>query len=298
MYYWMQVVTMSLICLLGGSTALSAEKKFSKDAIIMVAFGTSDAEARKVFTYIDKKVKARFPKNKIYWGFTAKSIVEKLRKEGTDNGVLTLDEALKKAHDDGYNEMVLQSLHVVAGQKHRELAKKTIYGARIIVGKPLMSGSEEDVEKVLLALDKDIVKGGINVIAGHGNDHHPEYNKELEQFNAALKKKYSDSWLCTVEGKPGTGALLEEVKPAIDSSGKKVNFIPLMIVAGDHIINDVTGPEEDSWKSILEVKDYTLAKPLGYNDAILDIYFQNIEAVLAILNRGCSCHHHAVGESH
>ena len=32
--------------------------------------------------------------------------------------------------------------------------------------------------------------------------------------------------------------------------------MPLMVVAGDHAINDMSSDEEDSWKSILEDKGF------------------------------------------
>jgi sirohydrochlorin cobaltochelatase len=261
-----------------------AQEVKDKPAIILVAFGTSDDDARKVFDHIDITAKKNFPKYRVFWGFTAKTIVKKLRESSKDNGVLTLDEAIDKAIAKGYNKILLQSLHVVAGQKDKELYDIKRQGVSIVVGSPLMTGKKEDVVKLLKAVSKDIKKENINIFAGHGNDHHPEYNKELVTFNNMLRAKDKNSWLLTVEGKPGIDAIIKEILPILESEKKTVNFIPLMIVAGDHILNDVVGAEDDSWKSLLKLKEYSLTKSLGYNNAVLEIYFNNIKEALANFN--------------
>ena len=57
----------------------------------------------------------------------------------------------------------------------------------------------------------------------------------------------------TVEGTPSLDYVLARLKAA---KAKTVWLRPLMSVAGDHAQNDMAGPEEDSWKSMLEGKGY------------------------------------------
>ena len=48
-----------------------------------------------------------------------------------------------------------------------------------------------------------------------------------------------------------------------------------MVVAGDHAMNDMAGPEEDSWKSVLEKNGFeviTVKRGLGEQDAFADIF--------------------------
>ena len=52
----------------------------------------------------------------------------------------------------------------------------------------------------------------------------------------------------TVEFEPGIGPVLDMVR---SRKPKKTYLAPLMIVAGDHAINDMAGDEEDSWKNRL-----------------------------------------------
>ena len=56
-----------------------------------------------------------------------------------------------------------------------------------------------------------------------------------------------------------------------------------MFVAGEHVMSDVLGDHEDSWKSKLEGYQLdTEEKGLGFNKKILEIYFDHlVEAAAA-----------------
>ena len=50
-----------------------------------------------------------------------------------------------------------------------------------------------------------------------------------------------------------------------------------MIVAGDHATNDMSGEDDDSWKSILEKEGYSVKctlKGLGEIQAVRDIFIR------------------------
>jgi sirohydrochlorin cobaltochelatase len=69
------------------------------------------------------------------------------------------------------------------------------------------------------------------------------------------------------------------VLDSLNESGvKKVRLIPFMVVAGDHALNDLTGNESDSWKSMLEQEgfetDYYL-KGMGENDEVVKIFVKH-----------------------
>ncbi len=52
-----------------------------KPAIVMVAFGTSVIDSRRVFDHIDKRVRERYPDFEVRWAFTSQFIIEKLKKK-------------------------------------------------------------------------------------------------------------------------------------------------------------------------------------------------------------------------
>lgn len=49
----------------------------------------------------------------------------------------------------------------------------------------------------------------------------------------------------------------------------KVFLAPLMVVAGDHAINDLCGEEEDSWKSCFEQAGYQTSDLKGLGEYLL-----------------------------
>lgn len=265
-----------------GATPAAEPEAAQKTGIILVAFGTSVPEAQEVFTHIMKSARARFPGHDIVYGFTARSIVQKLRDQKRDNGVLTLEEALAEMKQRGHVRVVLQSLHVSPGQKDAEIpaaVQKSGAGLKTAFGAPLLA-TDGDLQTALAALAGEIAKDGATVFCGHGNGKHPEYNAQMIALDKLLREKFPAATLWTVEGKPGNEALEAEIKPAVAKAGGKVTFVPLMIVAGDHILNDVNGAEQDSWKNRLGATNVTIAKPLGYNEAILNLFWQHLDDAL------------------
>ena len=71
-----------------------------------------------------------------------------------------------------------------------------------------------------------------------------------------LKEKgYSNVYIATVEGFPDLNTFFSQIA---SNPIKNILLMPFMIVAGDHIQNDLVGDEEDSWKNILLSKGYNV----------------------------------------
>lgn len=246
-----------------------------KPAIVMVAFGTSVPEARRVFDYIDSKVKEKYSGYNVRWAFTSEFIIDKLKKQGvvTKN----LSQVVADLKKEGYKSAVFQSLHIVPGQEFKEIDTVDTSGLKVAVGKALLS-NDEDIVNTINALQANIDASAVNILAGHGNDHHPEFNAQLVAFAKKIESQYPNVFVCSVEGQPGTDKLNDAKEMAVKTGS--VNYIPLMVVAGDHIINDVMGDEADSWKSIVAAKENSCAKSLGFNDRVIDVYLEHLKQAL------------------
>ena len=86
--------------------------------------------------------------------------------------------------------------------------------------------------------------------------------------------------IATVEGCPSVEDMISAVKK---SSAKKVVLLPFMIVAGDHAKNDMSGEEEDSWKSIFEKEGYEvrcILKGLGEYEGIRRILLEHLKETM------------------
>ncbi len=271
-------------------------------AILLVMFGTSYHEAQVAYENIERIYRAEFPEAKIQIAFTSNYIRRKIQER--DN--ISIDNpltALARLNDEGYVNVVVQSLHVIPGEEFHDMANivESIGGIdgkfgfkNITIGLPLLM-SRNDYRNVSAALVKQFDEHTTGtertphkslrnademavVFMGHGTEH--PANSAYSQMANMLAEDYKNVFLGTIEGCPAYDELVAELKAA---KVKNVRLMPFMVVAGDHALNDLTGNESDSWKSML-VKDgfkvdFNL-KGLGENDDIAKIFVQHTRDAL------------------
>ena len=109
---------------------------------------------------------------------------------------------------------------------------------------------------------------------GHGSDHYS--NSTYPALDYMFKEKgFKNVFVGTVEGYP---KLTEVISGLKELNPSKITLMPLMVVAGDHAINDMSGDEEDSWKSTFEKAGYEvecILKGLGEYPAVRQIYVKH-----------------------
>jgi sirohydrochlorin cobaltochelatase len=249
-----------------------------RPAIVLVAFGTTNPEARKVFDYFDAAARKRYPKHDIRWALTSQFVLKKLKKQGIE--AKSLDEVVAELEEEGCKSVVFQSLHVAPGQEYSELHDIDTSAMRIEVGTALLA-DDKSINAVIKAIAPDIEKDAFNVVVCHGNRRRPEFNRQLVALAKTIEAKHDNLVVCSINGQPGTDKLAEAKTEAAKLG--KVHFIPMMLVAGVHVKDDVLGEEPTSWKNIVAAKQTTCAKPLGYRQAVLDVYFKHLDAAMAKL---------------
>lgn len=262
-------------------------KKMDKDkAILVVSFGTSVEKTRKeTIEACEKRIAAEFKDYRIERAFTS-NIIRKIYK---DKGVHinSVDEALARLKKDGVKTVVVQPLHVIPGEEYHEKILDPIDAAhnkkwftKIVVGAPLLH-SIEDYDKVVAVLQEEVAKlktTDAYVFMGHGTHHFA--NSSYSCLQLKMQDKKLPYYIGTVEGYPELDHL--EARLQRDSR-KSVTLIPLMVVAGDHAMNDMAGDEDDSWKSILKSRGYTVSADMsgmGAYRGIQDLYIEHIHDAL------------------
>jgi sirohydrochlorin cobaltochelatase len=238
-------------------------------AIILAAFGTSTA-ARDTYEYIENKIKERFPREDFYWAFTS----EKIRKKISDQNIVwkSIPDVLTDIENKGYKKAVIQSLHIVPGIEFEGICKAADKSnMQVSVGMPLLS-NDIDCFKIIKALSGRIpdTKTCATLLVGHGTPHSGAGTLYIE-FKDHLKSQFpSNVFISMISGVPSWVTTLKEIKK---SGMKRLKIIPFMLVAGEHILNDVLGSHDESWAA--QLKGYELddtEKGLGFNDEIIDIY--------------------------
>ena len=272
-------------------------------AILLVVFGTSYPEAQAAYENIERVYREEFPQAEVRIAFTSDYIRRKL----LDRDNVTIDNpltALAHLNEEGYTNVVVQSLHVIPGEEFHDLANivesvrgiEGKFGFRnLVLGEPLLMNLE-DYHNVSRALASQFEQnttgtertphssprdaGQMAVIyMGHGTEH--SANSAYSQMANILAEDHENVFLGTVEGYPG----YDEVLARLNESGvKKARLIPFMVVAGDHALNDLTGNESESWKSMLEKEgfeiDYNLLG-MGENDGIVEIFVGHTKEAFA-----------------
>ncbi len=259
-------------------SASAAPAESGKPAIVLVAFGTSVPGARQVFAHIDEQARLRYPGYQIRWAFTSKIIMAKLKAQGIVTQ--SVAEVVAELRASGVTSVVFQSLHVVPGEEYRSVQQVDTSGLQVAYGAALIS-SDRDIAAVIEALRPQINPAQPTVLVAHGNNRHARFNEWILALAERIEGQFPNLVVASVEGQPGTEPLAKA--RALSAASGSVRFLPLMVVAGDHIMNDVMGDEPDSWKNQVAAAHSECSASLGWNDAILAIYFDHLDQAMASL---------------
>lgn len=226
----------------------------NKTGILVVSFGTSVASTRKkTLDAVEADIKKAFDPLPVYCAWTSGMIRKKVAKEGLN--IYSVEEAIEAMKEAGITDILVQPTHILKGIEFEKIAAalEKAGGLNYVIGQTLIS-SQKELDEVLNIM-KDYYYTDENellLLMGHGSDH--SANALYGSMNQRAKALGMNRILtATVEGTP----TIEEILPEIE--GKNVNKVilaPFLMVAGVHALEDMSSDEEDSWKSILERKDY------------------------------------------
>ncbi|MGB8991588.1 MAG: sirohydrochlorin cobaltochelatase [Desulfobaccales bacterium] len=281
---WLAAVCALLLGLCFGSGAGAAP---TKPAIVLTAFGTSTA-AFATYKHIEAQVKERFPGYEIRWAFTSRQVRHKVLEE-QHKELPDLPQTLKDLKAAGFTRVAVQSLHVVPGAEWEEVIKesKRVPGLRVALGQPLLS-SKTDRIWVLKALTRNFpkdLKHNAVVLVGHGSPTR-QGQAAYADWASLVRSRYPDQnvFFGVVEGQPSKAAVLAAVR---QSGTSQVVFIPFLLVAGEHVDQDILGGGPDSWKSqLLKTGTYRIdgvRQGLGYQDGVVRLYLDHLHEALQIL---------------
>ena len=228
-----------------------------KKAILVVSFGTSHMDALKnSIEKIENKIKEEFKEYDVYRAFTAHMIIKKIRNRDGIN-IPTPEEALEDLREKGYEEVLVQPLHIIPGEEfdyikgivkiHKDDFKS------IKIGRPIFyyQGMEELPKDYSLFIEsiKEVLENEESVVLfGHGTAHYGNAVYGMLQ-TALVDEDYDNVFVATVEGYPSIESCIKRMKK---KNIKKTKLVPLLLVAGDHAKNDMASDEDDSLKSMLE----------------------------------------------
>lgn len=257
----------------------------SKKAILAVSFGTSYHETmEKTIGFIEKKISEKYREYDIFRAFTSSIIVKKLKGEGFDiNGV---KDELNRILNLGYEECYIQPTHMIAGIEYEKIlreAEEFKDKFKVLkIGKPLFQ-TTNDLKKLVKILGENVEfnDGEAVVLMGHGSEHC--VNTVYAALDYMFKDfGYENFFVGTVEAYPDLETVLKFVKA---KKYKKAVLMPLLMVAGDHALNDMAGDEDDSWVNIFNsngVEARAVVKGIGEYAQVAEMYIEHIQEYLNI----------------
>ena len=255
-----------------------------KKALLVVSFGTSYHDTcEKNIVACERELAASCPDRDLFRAFTSGMIIRKLKtRDGIDTD--TPLEALQKLADLGYDDVAVQSLHIINGDEYEKIAREVQSlrprFKRLTLGTPLLSG-HDDYVRLMGALTQQMPALNANekvVFMGHGASHHAfaayaclDHMMTAQRFPARVG---------AVESYPEVEVLIESMSKEGVSA---VHLMPLMLVAGDHAINDMASDEEDSWKTLFNAAGIP-ATPwrcgLGENPGVRAMFVEHLQQAL------------------
>ena len=268
----------------------------SKNAILVVSFGTSYADTReKTIGAIENRIREAFPLWRVERAFTSGMVIRSiLKKEGVS--VEDVPSALKRLAEEGVDNLVVQPTHLMTGKEYEKMCAQVepFRGSfsQIRIGRPLLA-DEADVAALAGVLEQIYCEDPESrsaaspngtaaeavLLMGHGTDVCSDgvYARLQEKLQG---KEYNRILIGTVEGAVTLSDVMEQIRP---KEVHRLRIAPLMVVAGDHAVNDMAGDSPDSWKSVLERAGYEvipLLKGLGEYPQIQELYVRHVQDVL------------------
>jgi len=308
------VLTLVLALILSVQFASAGDHKVKhKNGIVLAMFGTTVEPALQGLLNIKDKMEEAYPNTPVRIAFTSNIIRKIWQKRAADPAYVKAHPevpyeilhaqgplaTMANFQDEGFDTLIVQPTHIAPAEEFLDLSAYVNALAsidtikvkfkpfnKLVIGRPLLGTFgdthpyDQDIEAAVKAMKEDVDRAkkadAALVYMGHGNDYFPSGGSYL-QFQHMMNEVYPDvtTLVGTVEGYPAFDQVLEVLK---DKGIKKVVIRAFMIVAGDHATNDMAGPEDDSWKSML-VKEGIAVEPylhgMGENDKVADIYVRH-----------------------
>nr|WP_249329688.1 sirohydrochlorin cobaltochelatase [Wansuia hejianensis] len=270
------------------NSSVTTTKTFAetKKAILVVSFGTSYEETRKVtIDAIEQEIGEAYPDYVIYRAWTSKMILRKLKKRDNIH-YDTVTEAFRRMHSDGITDVVVQPTHVINGIENDLMTQEALAFRddfhSILFGNPLLT-TLEDTDYMIDAIHRefpDLADNEVLVLMGHGTTHYS--NSIYAALDYTFKDRgFPNIFLGTVESYPSMESLLHMVK---EFQPRRVVLAPFMIVAGDHAQNDMAGDNPESWRCQLEAEGLPVTcvlKGLGEYKSVRQLFLNHVRDAIA-----------------
>ena len=253
------------------------------EALLAVSFGTAaDKARREEIGGVEEALRHRCPELSFVRAYTSPTIRRILSRRGEE--IPSLEEALEGLCSAGAERLCILPTHLLPGYEYDAIQaaveKFRPRFAHMRLGRPLLGDTEMVRALARILMDRFPPAPGQSILlAGHGTTHPGNLVYSALQGIFTLSGR-TDFLVGTIEGWPS----LEELLPALKRQGSsRVLLLPLLLTAGTHVKEDLSGPEADSWTSRLKAAGFSVTphlEGLGRLPQVQALYVRRLEQLL------------------
>lgn len=254
-----------------------------RKAILAVSFGTTFAETReKNITAVERALAQQFPGLPLYSAWTSNIIRSIVATRG--EAVEDVPAAMERMSAEGITEVAVLPTHLLYGDEYDKLCEQTRAKQGLFqsvrIAPPLLANTKAmQAVAHAVAYGLPVVEGEALVLMGHGTGHF--CNTVYAAMDYVFKAEgFPHVFVGTVEAYPD----LKTVTVALKAAGyRRALLAPLMLVAGDHAVNDMAADTPYSWRGRLQADGIacrTVARGLGEYRQVCDLYTANLRSIL------------------
>lgn len=242
-----------------------------KNALLAVSFGVTDPEVdRRCIRPIEAVLQAAFPDREVRRAFTSQVIVDRLRERGEP--VPTVEEALARLEEDGFDSIAVAPLFMIPGGEYDRVCEAA--GYLKIAGPLLDSDADQDrIARLLTAIAEEEKRPLL--MMGHGTDHAAD-----EIYERLRKHLPANVFLACLEG----AYTLETALHSLEALPERtLTVMPLMLTTGHHARRHLTGDHPASWKSRLEARGFDVRvrmQGLGELETVQQMFAEKLLQIL------------------
>lgn len=249
-----------------------------KKAILMISFGTSHLEQleRAIFSVI-ATAKTKFQEEDVYDAFSSGMIRAKLKREYGKH-INGIEESFELLKERGYEEVTVQPMHLLRGKEYEKVRKACEdyrESLHIKLGETLLA-NERDYRWIVGHMKEVYHENeSLLLVLGHGTDH---------EANEAYRKLASTMTEEGLQGVVSTLQCLEDIGSIVGFAEAQekhtLTIMPFMLVAGNHVTQDIIGMEEHKWQGALSSKGLDveiITTGLGEYPFIHELFIQHIK---------------------
>ena len=222
-----------------------------KTALLLIVFGTAVARAERAYGLLETRICSAYPGIPLLTAYCSPRVVRKLR--GSGRNVLMVEEALGRLAAEGVRSVRAFPVFLAMGEEFAGiecLLRRWEQKMKIVYALPPLANPEtlrRFVSALIRTLPERFEPGRGLLFMGHGHED-GRTDFAYAALERELQKRISGVFVACVEG---SLTLADAVRRMKNADIRHVTLRPLMIVAGDHAVNDLAGEEDDSWKSQL-----------------------------------------------